>query len=115
MTLDTLFNMAKGETQDAGETVNDVYKVGEISRKTGLQKQQDGSWAPPKTAQTQSAEEQAKKIHEGVTRTEAARQQAEKIHQGVLKTLSESKEDNAVVRAAKKETQAKKIRRRHGS
>lgn len=54
MTLDTLFNMAKGETQDAGETVNDVYKVGEISRKTGLQKQQDGSWAPPKTAQTQT-------------------------------------------------------------
>lgn len=110
MTLDTLFNMAKG-TQDAGETVNDVYKVGEISRKTGLQKQQDGSWAPPKGADYQ----QAKKIHEGVTKTEAARQQAEKIHQGVLKTLSESKEDNAVVRAAKAESASEMaaLRKKH--
>lgn len=45
MTLDETFKAAK-----AGDLTNDTtYKVGEISRKTGLQKQPDGSWAPPKT------------------------------------------------------------------
>lgn len=44
MTLDATFKAAK-----AGDLTNDTtYKVGEISRKTGLQKQPDGSWAPPK-------------------------------------------------------------------
>ena len=44
MTLDETFKAAK-----AGDLTNDTtYKVGEISRKTGLQKQPDGSWAPPK-------------------------------------------------------------------
>lgn len=44
MTLDETFKAAK-----AGDLTNDTtYKVGEISRKTGLQKQPDGSWAPPR-------------------------------------------------------------------
>lgn len=39
MTLDETFKAAK-----AGDLTNDTtYKVGEISRKTGLQKQPDGS------------------------------------------------------------------------
>lgn len=50
MTLDETFKAAK-----AGDLTNDTtYKVGEISRKTGLQKQPDGSWAPPK-GQTKSS------------------------------------------------------------
>lgn len=37
-------NKARKEIEDARRT----YKAGEISEKTGLQKQGDGSWAPPK-------------------------------------------------------------------
>lgn len=54
MTLDETFKAAK-----AGDLTNDTtYKVGEISRKTGLQKQPDGSWAPPKTGARQPEENQ---------------------------------------------------------
>lgn len=54
MTLDATFKAAK-----AGDLTNDTtYKVGEISRKTGLQKQPDGSWAPPKTGARQPAKKQ---------------------------------------------------------
>lgn len=42
-TIEELYRVTKTDryTQDA-------YQVGEISRKTGLQKQSDGTWAPPK-------------------------------------------------------------------
>lgn len=42
MTIDNMFNAAK-----AGDLACDAYKVGDISKKTGLQKQPDGSWKKP--------------------------------------------------------------------
>lgn len=59
MELKSIFKMVKTNryTQDGrdeiaklqAEEVEDVkYKTGDISQKTGLQKQPDGSWAPPK-------------------------------------------------------------------
>lgn len=61
MELKSIFKMVKTNryTQDGrdelaklqAEEVEDVtYKTGDISQKTGLQKQPDGSWAPPKNA-----------------------------------------------------------------
>lgn len=58
MELKTIFQMTKTDryTQDGRdelaklqETEDVRYKTGDISQKTGLQKQPDGSWAPPKT------------------------------------------------------------------
>lgn len=43
MTLDNMFAAARGKMTD-----DKKYEVGQISEKTGLQKQPDGSWAPPK-------------------------------------------------------------------
>ncbi len=43
MTLFDMFNKAAGLTEDAKK-----YNTGDISEKTGLQKQPDGSWKPPK-------------------------------------------------------------------
>lgn len=43
MTLFDMFNKAAGLTEDAKR-----YNTGDISEKTGLQKQPDGSWKPPK-------------------------------------------------------------------
>ena len=57
MELKNIFEMAKTDryTQDGRdelaklqETEDVTYKTGDISQKTGLQKQPDGSWAPPK-------------------------------------------------------------------
>jgi hypothetical protein len=57
MELKTIFQMTKTDryTQDGRdelaklqETEDVTYKTGDISQKTGLQKQPDGSWAPPK-------------------------------------------------------------------
>jgi len=57
MELKNIFKMVKANryTQDGREEIaklqetEDVrYKTGDISQKTGLQKQPDGSWAPPK-------------------------------------------------------------------
>lgn len=57
MGLKTIFQMTKTDryTQDGRdelaklqETEDVKYKTGDISQKTGLQKQPDGSWAPPK-------------------------------------------------------------------
>lgn len=59
MELKTIFQMTKTDryTQDGRdelaklqETEDVKYKTGDISQKTGLQKQPDGSWAPPKNA-----------------------------------------------------------------
>lgn len=61
MALKDIFTMIKADryTADGKDELNkaleaDVkdrtYQVGEISQKTGLQKQGDGSWAPPKNA-----------------------------------------------------------------
>ena len=57
MELKNIFKMTKTDryTQDGRdeiaklqETEDVTYKTGDISQKTGLQKQPDGSWAPPK-------------------------------------------------------------------
>ena len=56
MNLKNLFEMQKADkyTQDGrdaiikAQTEDKVYHTGEISQATGLQKQPDGSWAPPK-------------------------------------------------------------------
>lgn len=59
MELKNIFKMTKTDryTQDGRdelaklqETEDVKYKTGDISQKTGLQKQPDGSWAPPKNA-----------------------------------------------------------------
>lgn len=50
-------NKAKKEIEDARRT----YKPGEISEKTGLQKQSDGGWAPPKGAQQAAGTKQAER------------------------------------------------------
>lgn len=61
MALKDLLNMTKTDryTQDGRDKINELqakvtedvtYKPGDISQKTGLQKQPDGSWAPPKNA-----------------------------------------------------------------
>lgn len=57
MTLDNLMNMATADryTEDGRQQIEDArrtYKPGEISEKTGLQKQNDGTWAPPKVGAT---------------------------------------------------------------
>lgn len=65
MALKDIFTMIKADryTADGKDELNkaleaDVkdktYQVGEISQKTGLQKQGDGSWAPPKNAKGKS-------------------------------------------------------------
>lgn len=83
MNVGDIFNSNKPElTQDKR------YNVGQISEKTGLQKQSDGSWAPPKLSE---------------------RRMAEKTHQGVLNTLSKMSDDNPVVKAAKKEIEQKAL------
>lgn len=43
-------------------TEDKKYNVGEISQKTGLQKQQDGSWAPPKQGRGSAYQEADKKV-----------------------------------------------------
>lgn len=65
MAIKDIFTMIKADryTQDGREelikaqeavTEDVTYKPGDISRKTGLQKQPDGSWAPVKNAPAQS-------------------------------------------------------------
>lgn len=65
MAIKDIFKMIKADryTQDGREelikaqeavTEDVTYKPGDISRKTGLQKQPDGSWAPVKNAPAQS-------------------------------------------------------------
>ena len=72
MTLKDIFNMAKANryTQDGrdqiaealeNETEDVRYKPGDISQKTGLQKQPDGSWAEPKKGAPAGAKQIAKK------------------------------------------------------
>lgn len=55
MTLDGLMTIAMADqyTEEGRQLIEDArrYQVGEISQATGLQKQSDGSWAPPKNAQ----------------------------------------------------------------
>lgn len=49
-----------GDTRLRLSQVTDrVYKPGEISEKTGLQKQTDGSWAPPKNGSTTETKQEA--------------------------------------------------------
>lgn len=57
MTLFDMFNKAAGLTEDAKK-----YNTGDISEKTGLQKQPDGSWKPPKAkgSQPKGTEKKAK-------------------------------------------------------
>ena len=64
MELKNIFKMTKADryTQDGRdqiaklqETEDVTYKTGDISQKTGLQKQPDGSWAPPKKGANKSA------------------------------------------------------------
>jgi hypothetical protein len=54
------------------ETQDVKYKTGDISQKTGLQKQPDGSWAPPKTGKTPGSKPEEQ------TATEAAKTSQEK-------------------------------------
>lgn len=72
MALKDIFNMAKAAryTQDgrdqiaealSNETEDVRYKPGDISQKTGLQKQPDGSWAEPKKGAPAGAKQTAKK------------------------------------------------------
>ena len=72
MALKHLMEMTKADryTADGCEALNkareaDVedrtYKTGEISEKTGLQKQPDGSWAPPKKVSKSAAQKGAAK------------------------------------------------------
>lgn len=49
ITFDTIEELYKAAKTD--RYTQDAYQVGEISRKTGLQKQSDGTWAPPKNGQ----------------------------------------------------------------
>lgn len=76
MTLDETFKAAK-----AGDLTNDTtYKVGEISRKTGLQKQPDGSWAPPKNREIANVgkfEEKQKEAKKAKSEAELKEQRAE--------------------------------------
>ena len=86
MELKNIFKMTKTDryTQDGRdelaklqETEDVKYKTGDISQKTGLQKQPDGSWAPPKKgAETKSAEES--KINETINAKRAQQKEAEK-------------------------------------
>jgi len=98
MTLDNMMTMAKADryTEDGRQQIEDArrYKAGEISEKTGLQKQPDGSWAPPKTGKPGAGKKTAEKIknqdlmgYKNKAEYEAAKKQAEKIHAGVMKTL----------------------------
>jgi hypothetical protein len=70
MAIKDIFTMIKADryTQDGREelikaqeavTEDVTYKPGDISRKTGLQKQPDGSWAPVKNAPAQSKKKDA--------------------------------------------------------
>lgn len=71
MSLQNIFTMIKADryTEDGCEELNKAkkeiedarkfYKPGEISEKTGLQKQPDGGWAPPKGAQQAAGTKQA--------------------------------------------------------
>lgn len=71
MSLENIFTMIKADryTEDGCEELNKAkkeiedarkfYKPGEISEKTGLQKQPDGGWAPPKGAQQAAGTKQA--------------------------------------------------------
>lgn len=72
MALKDLFNMAKANryTQDGrdqiakaleNETEDVRYKPGDISQKTGLQKQPDGSWAEPNRGAPKGTKQTAKK------------------------------------------------------
>lgn len=54
------------------QTQDVKYKTGDISQKTGLQKQPDGSWAPPKTGKTPGSKPEEQ------TATEAAKTSQEK-------------------------------------
>lgn len=58
MTLDNIMKMAKADryTDEGKKEIQDAkrYKAGEISEATGLQKQTDGSWAPPKSGKGQT-------------------------------------------------------------
>lgn len=82
MSLENIFTMIKADryTEDGCEKLNKAreeiedarrtYKPGEISEKTGLQKQSNGTWAPPKKGGTQGAGEkktEGKKINYQVT------------------------------------------------
>ena len=72
MELKNIFKMTKIDryTQDGRDQIaklqetEDVrYKTGDISQKTGLQKQPDGSWAPPKKGGKPAAKKEAGSIN----------------------------------------------------
>ena len=72
MGLKNIFKMTKTDryTQDGRdelaklrETEDVKYKTGDISQKTGLQKQPDGSWAPPKKGGKPVAKKEAGSIN----------------------------------------------------
>ena len=72
MELKNIFKMTKTDryTQDGRdelaklqETEDVTYKTGDISQKTGLQKQPDGSWAPPKKGGKPAAKKEAGSIN----------------------------------------------------
>lgn len=74
MSLKNIFEMTKADryTQDGRDEIaklaEDVkYKTGDISQKTGLQKQPDGSWAPPKGGAGAKKAAESKKIDYQVT------------------------------------------------
>ncbi len=65
MELKSVFDIIKADrySEDGCKEIEDArhYKVGEISEATGMQKQPDGSWAPPKNGTKQSEKSETKK------------------------------------------------------
>lgn len=65
MGLKSVFDIIKADrySQAGCKEIEDArrYKTGEISEATGMQKQPDGSWAPPKKEAKQSAKTETKK------------------------------------------------------
>jgi hypothetical protein len=59
LTRDTKIRLSQVKRE---QTQDKKYNVGEISQKTGLQKQQDGSWAPPKQGRGSAYQESDKKV-----------------------------------------------------
>ena len=104
MELKNIFKMVKANryTQDGRdelaklqETEDVKYKTGDISQKTGLQKQPDGSWAPPKKGGAGAGNE----YYKNDVRTEAGEKKIlsetkTEVLQSKIKDLEETKKKN---------------------
>lgn len=92
MELKSVFEIVKADRYSqegcekiAAETEDKIYKTGEISTATGLQKQPDGSWAPPKNGagpvkgdKKKADKERAERSERADQKASAARAEAEK-------------------------------------